>query len=101
MIRPTPIRQTAAHAPDQRAGDEYSAVGGEDAAEVGIGLPGCGEPVRSQCGDAKSHPPQTTVFPHALPDEPRPADFGDRGEGEQCDGLSDDHADTSAANPRC
>ena len=35
------------HAPRQRAGDEYAAVGGQDPAEMGIGLQGGDEPVHS------------------------------------------------------
>src|ERR1700694_240830 len=87
------------HPPGQRAGDENATVGGEYPAEVGVGLQGRDEPVRREGRDAESDPPKTPVFTHALPDQPCPADLGDRGHEEQKNGLRNGHAGAATAAP--
>src|SRR5205085_7468270 len=63
------------HAPGEGAGDEHSAVGGEDAAELGVGLEGGDEAVGAEGDDSRADPDPAAVFPYALPDEPGAADL--------------------------
>ena len=64
---------------------KIAAVGGEDPAEVGVGLERGDEPVRAERDDAGGDPPQAAVFAHALPDQPGTADLGEGGDDEQGD----------------
>ena len=68
-------------APGEGAGDEDAAVGGQDPAEVRVGLAGGDETVGAEGGDAGADEQQAAVFADALPDQPGAADFGDRGQG--------------------
>ena len=75
------------HAPAQRSSDENTAVGGQDPAEVGVGLQGRHEAVRTQSHHARRDEEQATVLTDALPDQPRTADLGERGQQEEPDGT--------------
>ena len=77
--------------PAERAGDEHAAVGGQDAAEVRLGLKGAGEAVGAEGDDAECGVPGGFVFADALSDEPGAADLGERGEGEQQQRADDRH----------
>ena len=105
MINPTPARQTGRaevveavgpeavhdHPPGQRARDEHAPVRGEDAAEVGVGLQGRDEAVRTEGDHTGADPQQPALLAHALPHQPRPADLGERGEQEQRDRAQHEH----------
>src|ERR1700741_5486566 len=54
-----------AMAPAGGTGAEISAVGGEDAAEVGVGLQGGDQAVGAEGGDAGADPQQALVFADA------------------------------------
>src|SRR5439155_6175595 len=58
------------HAPQEGSGDEDAAVGGEDAAEMCIGLQRGNETVGTERDDAGPHPDPAAVFTDALPDQP-------------------------------
>jgi uncharacterized protein (TIGR03083 family) len=79
------------HAPGERPRHEHPAVRGEDAAEVRVGLERGDEAVQAEGDDAGGDPQHAAVLPPALPDEPRTADLGDRGQQEQQDGADDRH----------
>src|SRR6266480_2508170 len=67
-------------APGEGAGDVDVAVGGQDPAEVGVGLEGGDEAVGAQGGDAGADEQQAAVFADALPDQPGAADLGEGGQ---------------------
>lgn len=70
------------HPPCQGACNEYTSIGGEDPAEVRVGLQCGDETINSQGDDAEACPPPGFVFPHGLPDQPGAPYFSDGGEGE-------------------
>jgi hypothetical protein len=95
MIAATPTRQINAPAMSYRSDlkpssavpqareprHKHTAVGGEDAPKVCIGLQGCHEAVGAERDDAASYPKQASVFADPLPDQPGSADLGERGRG--------------------
>ncbi len=51
-VPPVGAEAVEGHAPEQGAGDEHAAVGGQDPAEVGVGLKGGDESVGAESDDA-------------------------------------------------
>src|SRR5690606_12254716 len=78
-VRAEPVER---HTPQQRSGDEHSAVGGEDTAEVRIGLQGGDETVDAEGNDAGADPDPAPVLAHTLPHQPGTADLGDGSQDE-------------------
>lgn len=70
------------HPPCQGACNEYTSIGGEDPAEVRVGLQCGDETINSQGDDAEACPPPGFVLPHGLPDQPGAPYFSDGGKGE-------------------
>ena len=75
------------HAPGEGAGDEDATVGGEDTAEVGIGLQGGNEAVEAEGDDPSADLRPALVLADALPDKPSASDLGEGGQDEQQDRL--------------
>jgi hypothetical protein len=91
MITATPARQITApmtskrsgrkpstSIPSQRAGHKHTAVSGQDAAEVRIGLQRRHEAVQPEATMPAPIQANPRCSRHALPDEPRPTDLGQR-----------------------
>jgi MFS family permease len=71
--------------PEQGAGDEHAAVGGQDAPEVRIRLQGRDEPVSPEREHPGADPEQAAVLADALPHQPGSTDLGEGGQHEQRD----------------
>lgn len=63
-----------------RSGDEHPTVGGQDPAEVGVRLQRGDDPVQAQRDHAGADPHHAALLVYALPDQPRAADLGERGQ---------------------
>jgi hypothetical protein len=77
--------------PQQRTRHEHPAVGGQDAAEVRVGLQRRHESVSAQREHSGADPREAPPLPNALPHEPRPADLRHGCQGEQDDRAQDGH----------
>ena len=95
-VGPEPVER---HPPQQRPGHEHPAVGGEDAPEVRIRLQGRDEPVEPERDHPGADPDPAAVLAHALPDQPRAADLGQRGEDEQNDRAGNGHGASVDRSP--
>src|ERR1051326_3133279 len=82
------------NAPGQGSGDEHAAVGGEDPAEMRVGLQGGDEPVESERHHSGADPDPAAMFPNALPDQPGTADLEQRGQYEQRNRTQYEHMGT-------
>jgi hypothetical protein len=67
---------------------------------VGVRLQRGREAVEAERDDARADPQHAAVLAHALPDQPRTTDLGQRGEGEQDERFRDRHGRSVAAMAR-
>jgi hypothetical protein len=81
-----------APAPQQGGDDEYSAVGGVDAAKVVAFLQGWDDAVGDQDDRAQNADDDRGSFPEPASDQVTAADLGQSGGDEQRDSTSDCHA---------